>query len=131
MKKEFSNKWKASSQIRKQRKFLANAPKNIKQKLMSASLSKDLKTKYNRRSFQIKKGDTVKILRGSFKKKTGKINTVDIKNCVVSIEGIQITRKDGTKVNTFFHPSKLQITDINLEDKKRFESIQKNKMEKK
>jgi len=125
MKKKFSKKWKASKQPRKQRKYLANAPSHIKRKFLSANLNKKLREKYKRRSFPLRKGDNVKIMRGSFKKKTGKIADIDVIRRKISIEGIQRAKKDGTKVNVFFHPSVLQIQEINLDDKKRIKSLER------
>lgn len=126
MKKDFSSSWIASKQKRKQIKYRENAPLHIRHKLMSANLSKELRKKYSKRSFPVRKGDKVKIMRGKFSGKEGKINKVDLKRLRVSIEGIQMQKKDGTKVNVYFDPSKLQIQELNLEDKKRLGAIQKN-----
>ncbi len=134
MKKKFSKKWKKSKQGRKKRKYLANAPLHIKHKLISSNLSKELRKKYGKRSFPIRKGDEVKIMRGEFKGKKGKVNMVDKKNLKVSVEGIQRKKKDGGKVNVHFDASKLQIQTLNLEDKKRGKSLglkRKSKNEKK
>ncbi len=125
MKKQFSKYWKASKQPRKQRKYRAKAPLHIKRKFLSANLSKELRKKYQKRSFPIRKGDSVKIMRGSFKGKTGKINMVDLKRTRVSIEGLQRAKKDGTKVEVFFTPSNLQIKELNLDDKERIKSIER------
>ena len=95
--KKFSNHWKSSKQKRKQRKFRFNAPLHIKKKFLSVKLSKDLKTKYNKRNITIKKGDKIKVLRGGFKKQLGKIVKVNTKNSTVFIENMQNVRKDGTK----------------------------------
>ncbi|MBD3252459.1 50S ribosomal protein L24 [Candidatus Pacearchaeota archaeon] len=130
MKKEFSNKWKSSKQPRKQRKYLANAPLKTRRNLLSCNLNKKLREKYKRRNFPLRKGDEVKILRGEFKKKTGKTSSVDLKRIRVSIEGINRTKKDGTKINVYFNPSNLQIQDLNIDDKKRIKSIEKEKKEK-
>jgi len=119
MKKKFSTKWKASKQKRKQRKYRANAPLHLRRKFMSANLSKELRKKYGRRSFPLRKGDMVKVMRGKFKGKTGKVSEVDLKKLIVSIEGIQRQKKDGTKMNVYFNPSNLQIQELNLEDRKR------------
>ncbi|MDD5192324.1 MAG: 50S ribosomal protein L24 [Candidatus Nanoarchaeia archaeon] len=128
MKKHFSNKWKASRQPRKQVKYRANAPLHTKHKFMSANLDKDLRKKYGKRSFPLRKGDSVKILRGEFKKKIGKIGLVNLKRLRVAIENIQKTKKDGSKVNIWFDPSNLQVKELNLDDKKRLDSLQrKNK----
>ena len=119
MKKKFSNSWDGSSQIRKQRKFRANAPLHIKSKMISAHLSKELRKKYGKRSFSLRKGDEVKIMKGAFKKKTGKISMVNTKKMKVAIEEIQRKKKDGTKINILFDASNLQIQSLNLDDKKR------------
>lgn len=123
MKQKFSKKWKASKQPRKQRKYLANAPLHVRHKFMSANLSKELRKKYLRRSFPLRKEDRVKIMRGQFKGKTGKIETVNLKKLRVSIEGVHKTKKDGTKLKVYFHPSKLQIQELNLDDGKRAEAL--------
>lgn len=92
---------------------------------MSANLSKELRKKYSRRSFPLRKDDVVKIMKGSFKGKSGKIASIDLKRIRVAIEGIQRSKKDGTKVNVFFAPSNLQIQSLNLEDKERIKSIER------
>lgn len=125
MKKQFSIKWKASKQTRKQRKYLANAHLNIRHKMLAANMSKDLRKKYGRRSFALRKGDKVKVMRGEMFGKEGKINLVDLKKLKVTLEGVQETKKDGTKVNLIFNPSNLQIIELNLDDKKRIESLTK------
>jgi large subunit ribosomal protein L24 len=123
MKQEFSSKWKASKSPRKQRKYRFNAPLNIRHKFLSANLSKSLREIHSRRSFPLKKGDEVRIMKGEFKKKTGKISLVDNYKSRVVVEGIQRPKKDGTKVNVFFNPSNLQITELNLDDRMRKKSL--------
>ena len=131
MKKQFSTSWKSSRQPRKQRKYLANAPLHLKKKIMSANLSKELRKKYGKRNIPLRKGDSVRIMRGKFKKKTGKITAVYTKKMKVEVEGMQIKKQDGSKANVKFKPSFLQITELSLEDRKRNESLarQKNKTE--
>ncbi len=119
MKRKFSTHWKSSRQPRKQRKYIAKAPLHIKRKFLSANLSKELRKKYNRRNIPARKGDTVKIMRGKFRKKTGKIISIDTKTSKIKIEGIMIKKQDGSKANVPIHPSNLQITELNLNDKKR------------
>ena len=40
---------------------------------------------------------------------------------------MQQTKKDGTKVNVSFHPSNLQITELNLEDNRRLKKTSAKK----
>jgi len=131
MKKKYSKKWVGSIQPRKQRKYRANAPLHIKHKLMSVHLNDLLRRKYKKRNFPIRKGDSIKIMRGEFKSKTGKIENIDLKKLRVSITGINRTKKDGSKVGVYFNPSNLQIQELNLDDKNRIKAIERKQTEKK
>ena len=119
MKKEFSTKWKASKQPRKQRKYVAKAPLHLKGKLLSTHLSKELRTKHKKRNVTLKKGDTVKIMRGKFKGKSGKVTEIKTKLLKVYVDGIMNKKADGSKVKIALRASNLMITDLNLDDKKR------------
>jgi len=119
MKQKFSTHWKSSKQPRKQRKYAANAPLHLKKKFVSANLSKDLRKKQRKRSIPLRKGDIVKIMRGKFKGKQGKITEIKLKTQKIFIEGIQIKKKDGSKTSVPLKPSILQIIELNTEDRKR------------
>ncbi|MFH0977964.1 MAG: 50S ribosomal protein L24 [Candidatus Woesearchaeota archaeon] len=127
MKKKYSSSWKGSSKARKQRKYRFNAPLHIKQKFMSSHLSKELRAKHKLRSVQLRKGDKVKIARGQFKNKTGKVDRIDLKSERVYISSIEIIKKDGSKVLYPLHPSNLVIQELNLDDKKRKEKLKETK----
>ena len=127
MKKKFSPKWKASKKIRKQRKYRYEAPLHVRHKFLNANLSKDLRKKYGIRSMPLRKGDSVKVMNGEFRSKKGKIGKIDTRNFRVYIEGLQKSKKDGTKVNVPFQPSNVQITELNLDDKKRMDIIERKK----
>jgi large subunit ribosomal protein L24 len=122
MKQEFSTKWKSSKQVRKQRKYLHNLPLHLQNKIISAHLSKELREKHGMRNITIRKGDEVKIMRGSFKGRQGKVTKVEMQKKKVSIEGIQRKKMDGTKLDVWFHPSVLMIKTLNLDDKKRMKA---------
>ena len=123
MKQKFSSKWKASRQPRKQRKYRAEAPLHRKRKLLSVNLSKELRKKYGKRNISVVKGDSVKIMRGKFKKKIGNVLNVKTKFEKIYIEGIQAKKRDGSKVNIPLRASNLQIIELNLNDKKRFKRL--------
>ena len=116
---DFSKTWKASKKPTKQRKYALNALLHLRNKLMSAHLSKELKEKHQTRNIPVRTGDKVKVLRGNFKGRTGLVSQVDIKKGKIFIEGIDGVKKDGTKVRKSFVPSNLLILTLNLEDKKR------------
>ncbi|RMD66563.1 50S ribosomal protein L24 [Candidatus Pacearchaeota archaeon] len=125
MKKKFSKAWRESKQPRKQRKYRANAPLHLRKKFLNAHLSKELRKTYKRRAFPLRKGDEVLVLRGSFRKKRAKVASIDLKRGRVALEGVQRTRKDGTKVNVWFSPSNLMIMNLNLDDKKRMQALKR------
>jgi large subunit ribosomal protein L24 len=125
MKAEFNKSWNASKQPRKQVKFRANAPNHIKKTFMGSTLDKPLREKYGRRNIEVKKGDEVKVMRGKFAGKQGKVGNVDVKNTRIQIDGIQRTKAGGEKMITWFHPSKVKIIILNVEDKKRLKKEKK------
>lgn len=86
---------------------------------MAAHLSPELRKKYGKRSIPLRKGDTVKVMRGKFKGKSGRIDRVDLKNTRVYIQGVEIEKKDGSKILYPIQPSKLLLTSLELDDKKR------------
>ena len=125
MKAEFNKSWNSSKQPRKQVKFRANAPNHIKRTLMGSTLDKPLREKYGRRNIEVRKGDEVKIMRGKFKGKQGKVGEVDVGNCRIQVNGIQRTKAGGEKLITWFHPSKVKIIILNTDDNRRLKSGKK------
>lgn len=123
MKRKFSQSWKASVKPRKQRKYRFNAPLHIKQKFMKSHLSKELREKYKLRQIRIRKGDKIKVVRGQFKGKTGKIDRVNIKKERIYLSNVEMIKKDGSKTLYPIHPSNVIVQELNLDDKKRREKI--------
>ena len=62
---------------------------------MSARLSKELTGKHKCRSVPIRKGDEVKIVRGNFKTKSGKVTTVYRKKWCIYVEKISKDKSNG------------------------------------
>ena len=86
---------------------------------MRSSLSKELRQRYQLRSLRVRKGDTVKIMRGQFKGKQGKVDRADAKNRRIFIEKIEVGKKDGSKALFPIDPTNVQITELGSDDKKR------------
>lgn len=108
----------------KQRKHVYNAPHHRLSKLMSAHLSPELREKYGRRSFPVRKGDTVKILVGEFKGVEGKVTGVNREKQVVYVENVTIKKTDGRVKPRPIHVSNVIITSLNLEDKYRKQALE-------
>ncbi|MBI4738224.1 50S ribosomal protein L24 [Candidatus Woesearchaeota archaeon] len=119
MKQTFSTAWNASRQPRKQRKYRYEAPLHLRHRLLSAHLSKDLRTKHARRSFPVIKGDKVKVMRGQYAGKEGKVERVDLKESKVFLTGIERLKKDGSKSLYPITASNVLIMDLNLSDQRR------------
>jgi large subunit ribosomal protein L24 len=102
---------------RKQRKLLHNAPAHLRHKLMAAPLSPQLTASKSVKTLPVRKGDTVRIMRGDNKGFEGKISRVDLKNYRVYLEGLTREKVDGTTIFLPIHPSKVMIKNLNLSDK--------------
>jgi large subunit ribosomal protein L24 len=109
---------------RKQHYMLHNAPLHTKRKWISSHLAENLLLKYDRRSLPVVKGDTVKIMRGSFRGHEDKISKVNVKDQTVEIEGVTVTTAKGTKIAKPIHASTLLITKLNVTDKWRRQKLE-------
>jgi len=108
---------------RKQRKALYTAPKHHRQKMMKAHMSDELFGKYGVRSWTVRKGDIVKVMRGKFKGHEGKVVEVNLKNMRVAVEGVTVRKVDNTAVQYWIHPSNLLLVKLDLSDPKRKEKL--------
>jgi large subunit ribosomal protein L24 len=110
---------------RKQRKQLYNAPLHKRYKTFSAPLSSDLKKSHGINALPVRSGDTVRIMRGERKGMEGKVAGVDRTKYRISVEGVTREKVDGSAVPMPIHPSKVMITNLNLDDKWRREIIKR------
>lgn len=116
-----------SKKPRKQRKFLYRADLHLRRKRLAANLSKELRKQFRRRSFPLRVGDEVKIMRGKFAGKTSKVSKVDLKNYKVYLEGLKKKRTVGTEYLVPFSPSNLQIVNLELKDELRKKALGRGK----
>ena len=116
----------------KQRKMLFNAPTHIRHKMMAAPLSAELAASKGAKTLPVRKGDTVRIQRGDNKGFEGKVSRVDLKAYRIYMEGLTREKVDGTNIFLPVHPSKVEIRNLNLDDKYRKDTIlgRKAKVEK-
>ncbi len=115
-----------SSQRRKSRKAYFTAPSSVRRIMMSSHLSKDLRDKYDVRAMPVRKGDSVKIMRGDFKGREGKVATVYRRRRCIYIEKIVKEKTNGQQANIPIHPSNCSITALKL-DKDRKAILEKKK----
>jgi large subunit ribosomal protein L24 len=86
------------------------------QKSRRAMLSPELQKEHRVRSMQVVKGDTVEVMRGSFKGMEGKVTKVAKRDCRLQIEGVSREKRDGTTIFIPIHASKVVIKRLNLDD---------------
>ncbi len=101
-----------SSKPRIQRKRAAQAPLHRKRRMTSSHLSPEIHDKAKGRlprAVPVRKGDTVRIMRGGFRGREGKVLSVDRVAGTVVIEGITIEKVDEKKVERPIHASNLMI----------------------
>jgi large subunit ribosomal protein L24 len=122
MKAKYSNAWISSTQPRKQRKYRYNAPLHVKGLFLGSHLVKELRAKYAIRTLRVRTGDKVRVLRGQFKGREGKVDRVDVKTTKVFVSKVEQVKKDGaTKVPYPLDPSNMMIVELDLSDKRRSE----------
>ena len=114
-----------SKQPRKQRKVQYQAPLHKKQKFMGAPLSKSLREKYGRRTFGVRAGDTIKIMRGEHAGTEGKVERASLKSGMLAIDGVTLFKANGEEVPRPIYPSNVMITKLNLEDEMREQTLGK------
>jgi large subunit ribosomal protein L24 len=116
-----------SSQPRKVRKRLFNAPLHQRWKLLTAKLSEDLQKEHGIKRLPVRTGDTVKILRGDWRSHEGKVVEVDLKRVRIYVEGVTIKKADGTPRYYPIHPSKVIITKLGEVDEVRRKIIERKR----
>lgn len=82
---------------------------------MSAPLSKELRGKHNTRSLPIRKDDEVRIVRGTYKGREGKVTQVYRKKWVIHVDRVQRDKSNGATAPIGINPSKVVITTIKLD----------------
>ena len=112
----------------KQRKRLFQAPAHMRYKLFGAPLSPELKASHAAKALPVRRGDSVRIMRGEHKGFEGKITRVDRREYRIYVEGLTREKVDGTTIFVPVHPSKVRITRLNLEDKWRKKILERKKV---
>jgi len=116
-----------SSQPRKQRKARYDAPSHMRTKFLNAPLSASLREMYAKKTVRVIKGDTVKVTRGDHIGEEGLVDGIDTTNLKLIVHGVSSTKVDGTEVPRPIDASKVEITKLKLDDKRRVEKLGERK----
>jgi large subunit ribosomal protein L24 len=108
----------SSTKAKKQRKARSDAPLHKRKRMVAAHLDSSLMREYNVRSLTVRKGDTVKVIRGSqdFKGSESKVAAVDLNKYKIVIENVTIAKADGTQKQKAVDPSDVVITKLDMSD---------------
>lgn len=120
--KQFSPHWISSKQPRKQRKYRAQAPLHLRQKFVHVHLSLELRKKYGQRNVQVREGDLVRVMSGEHAKKEGKVLQVNLRRSIVFVQGVELVKKEGSKVLQPLSPSRLLLLSPGKEEQQRFKN---------
>ena len=123
---KFSTGLQKSIQPRKQRSYKYKAPKHVQGKFVYAHLSPALRKQYNTRSLRVRTGDSVVIMRGTYAKHKGKVESVKVSEGKAIISGIEVTKRDGSKSTYPITVSNLMITELKLDDARRKIIVERN-----
>lgn len=114
-----------SKKPNKSRKAFYTMPKHKVVKVIASHLDEKLAKELSKRAISVRKGDTVKIVRGENKGKEGKISSVDTVKKRIYVEKIVVRRSNGQEKPLAIQPSNVMVIDLNRDDRKRFKSNNK------
>ncbi len=112
-------------QARKQRLFRFNAPLHARQNFVHAHIDKTVRQKLGikTRSTQVHRGDTVKVMTGGSKGKSGKVTDVNLHTSKITISTVTRKNARGKEYGIPISANNVYITELNLEDKLRVKKL--------
>lgn len=105
-----------STQPRRQRKALFEAHTAERRRRMSVPLSRELRTRYGRRQLPVRKGDTVRILSGSFEGREERVAKVNRRRYAVTLDNVTGKTGDQKLKPLPIRLSHLVLIRLNLSD---------------
>jgi large subunit ribosomal protein L24 len=101
---------------RRQRKALYTADSFERRIRMGVPLSRDLRSRFHRRSLPVRKGDTVRVLSGSFAGREERVARVDRRGYSVTLDNVTLKTADEKMKPLSLGVGHLVITRLNLSD---------------
>ncbi|HUT81439.1 MAG TPA: 50S ribosomal protein L24 [Candidatus Bathyarchaeia archaeon] len=109
-----------TKQPSKKRKQLYTAPLHNRRKILTAPLTEALAEKEGVKQLVIRKGDTVRINKGSFKGIEGEVSEVNYKTMRLTVEGVTFEKSDGSAQHFPVRACNCEIINLkNMKDKRR------------
>lgn len=101
---------------RRQRRALYTATTFERRRRMTVQLSRELRRRFHRRSVALRKGDTVRVLSGSYKGREERVAKIDRRGYAVSLDNVTLKAADEKMKPLGLRPGHLVITRLNLSD---------------
>jgi len=108
---------------RRQRKALYTADTFERRRRMTVLLSRELRTRFHKRSVPVRKGDTVRVLAGSFAGREERVAKIDRRGYSVTLDNVTLKTADEKLKPLGLRPGRLVITRLNLSDPWRRRSL--------
>jgi len=105
-----------SAQPRRQRLAQFTADTFERRRRMQVPLSRELKNRYGRRSLPVRKGDTVRILSGSYVGREERVAKVNRRDYSVTLDNVTGKTADAKMKPLPIRPSHLLLIRLNLAD---------------
>jgi len=105
-----------SRQPRRQRRALFTADTFHRRKLMAVPLSRELRSRFGRRQLPVRKGDTVRILSGSYVGREERVAKVDRRELSVTLDNVTGKKADQKLKPLPIRTHHLLLTRLNLAD---------------
>ncbi|MHA1306896.1 MAG: 50S ribosomal protein L24 [Candidatus Heimdallarchaeota archaeon] len=118
-----------TKQPSKQRKQMYVAPLHKRRKKLTASLAPMLAETEGVKKLVVRKGDTIRILRGSFRGIEGEVSAVNYKSMKLTIEGVTFEKSDGSAQHFPVQACNCEIIKLkNMKDKRRKAIVDRRKV---
>jgi ribosomal protein uL24 len=108
---------------RRQRRARYEAPTAERRRRMAVKLSRELRTRFHRRSVPARKGDTVRVLAGSFEGREERIARVDRRAYTVTLDNVTLKTAEEKLKPLAIRTAYLVLTRLNLSDPWRRRSL--------
>ena len=105
-----------SPQPRRQRKAVFTAYLFERHRKMAVPLSRELRQRYGRRQVPVRKGDTVRILSGSYVGREERVARVDLRGYSVTLDNVTGKTADAKLKPLPIRPSHILLVRLNLSD---------------
>ena len=101
---------------RRQRRALYRAPTSERRRRMTVPLSRELRRRFRRRNVPVRKGDTVRVLSGSFAGREERVARISRRDYSVTLDNVTLKTAEEKLKPLALRTSHLVITRLNLAD---------------